>query len=694
MTDKRENSAIMTLDADYSISDEVLHHIALGTAARSGESFFCALVEHIAKAIEADMVFVTKCLTPDRSEVKTLAHWFKGALADDFEYEIAPFPCTHVMQGKVYIQFSNLLDDYPEEMEEMESYIGIPLVSTKDEILGHIVVMNERSLEKQPKGLSALRIFATRAAAELERLQSEEKLKTSEERYRLLFDANPLPIFVFDVDTYEILDANRYALRAYGYDEVAIKAMRMNDFVPQEEHERFDEWMKKPLQPNQPWDCVFTHRTKDGQQLTVQLSRRFLRFEGRAACLSLVNDITERRRIEQERDEAYQSLEQRVMERTYEIERRQQIAESSRDALKTINSQAKIENVIDHITQQATILLGADAVVTCQYLEDDKRCILQAQHGLQTVLSADPPPGWQLIQNRVDEMAPIAINNGKIFASSASNVAYQQQFQALLAVPLTIRTSAYGYLILYYLDPRSFSEEETRLAVTFADQMALALENSDLRQEAEAFAVMEERNRLARDLHDAVTQTLWSASLLADVIPDIWHKDQQRAQTRLEQLAQLNRIALQEMRALLLGLRPKSLVETKMEDLLGQLLATLQEQTQAQIELVTSGELRDTPADVQIAYYRVAQEALNNVIRHSEATRVVMHLACNDGHDLVLTIEDNGKGFDPENITPNHFGTKIMRERAASIDADLKLLSHVGTGTKVEMTWLYKKASS
>lgn len=692
MNEKLTKASIIDLNADYEISDHVLHHIALGTAAKSGQSFFCALVEHVAKALGADMVFVTECTRPDLSEVRTLAHWYKGALAKDFEYEVAPYPCTHVMQGKIYIQPTRLLDDYPDETEGMESYIGLPLVSTKGVILGHLVVMNEHAIDDKPAGLSALRIFAARAAVELERMQSETRLANSEERYRLLFDTNPLPIFVFDVTTFEILAVNRSVSRVYGYSAAALQTMSFSDLLLEQDHVGFSNWLKQPLQPDQPWDCVFEHYTKEGQCLTVQLSRRFLRFEGRPACLSLVNDITERRRIENERDQAYQSLEQRVIERTREIEHRRQIAESLREVLQTINSHCTIDDILTYITRQANNLLGADAVVTCQYMEDNGRCHLQAHHGLQhlELSSADEPPGWRLIKGRVGERAPIVINGGELTTQNRGKAAYQQQFQALLAVPLLIRGTAYGYLILYFLDPLVLTDEEIRLAVTFADQMALALENSHLRQEAEQLAAYEERNRLARDLHDAVTQTLWSASLLADVIPALWQRDQTRAAQRLEQLRQLNRVALQEMRALLLGLRPKILTETGLADLLRQLISTTASQAPFRIDFTAVGETRKIPTEVQIAYYRVAQEALNNVLRHAQAARVEVLLECDESapYTLTMIIRDNGRGFDASAITPNHFGTKIMSERANSIQARLTVASEPGSGTTIMLIWL------
>src|SRR4029079_12768400 len=130
------------------------------------------------------------------------------------------------------------------------------------------------------------------------------------------------------------------------------------------------------------------------------------------------------------------------------------------------------------------------------------------------------------------------------------------RYGALLVVPLLVKDEIYGAIALYYQKPHEFTREETELAVAFGDQAALAIENARLRTQAERMAAAAERNRLARDLHDAVTQTLFSTSLIADVLPRLWERDQNTARRRLEELRLLTRGALAEMRALLLELRP------------------------------------------------------------------------------------------------------------------------------------------
>ena len=208
--------------------------------------------------------------------------------------------------------------------------------------------------------------------------------------------------------------------------------------------------------------------------------------------------------------------------------------------------------------------------------------------------------------------------------------------------------------------------------------------NELLREKATQDAVAAERSRLARDLHDAVTQTLFSATLIAEVLPELWEKNRNEGDRRLEELRQLTRGALAEMRALLVELRPNALVEIPLPTLLKQLTEALIGRARIDIQLICSGE-RKLPAEVQVGLYRIAQESLNNIVKHARATQAVVTLYTSD--TVRLTIADNGVGFDPGMVKPDHIGLRIMRERAESIGADFKVASQSGEGTQISIIW-------
>jgi signal transduction histidine kinase len=210
-------------------------------------------------------------------------------------------------------------------------------------------------------------------------------------------------------------------------------------------------------------------------------------------------------------------------------------------------------------------------------------------------------------------------------------------------------------------------------------------EREVLRAKAQHAAVLEERQRLARELHDAVSQTLFAASIIADVVPRLWERNPDEGRRRLVELQQLTRGALAEMRTLLLELRPAALTDTALGELLDYLAQAMGSRARLTITASVEGEC-PLPPDVQIALYRIAQESLHNVARHAEATAVDLSLRC-DREQVELHIRDNGRGFDPCVIPAGHLGVGIMRERAEEVGARITIHSRPGAGTDVQVDW-------
>ncbi len=198
-------------------------------------------------------------------------------------------------------------------------------------------------------------------------------------------------------------------------------------------------------------------------------------------------------------------------------------------------------------------------------------------------------------------------------------------------------------------------------------------------------AVTAERNRLARELHDAVTQTLFAVSLTAEVLPDLWDMDENEARKSTEDLRQLTRGALAEMRTLLFELRPAALKQARLADLLKQLSEALMGRERLPICLDMDGDC-ELPCDVKVEIYRIAQESLNNIVKYAHASRVEIkvQLGTNRVH---MEIKDNGTGFDSTTVKPTSLGLRIMRERAEAIHAELQVASLQGQGTTVSLDW-------
>ncbi len=252
-------------------------------------------------------------------------------------------------------------------------------------------------------------------------------------------------------------------------------------------------------------------------------------------------------------------------------------------------------------------------------------------------------------------------------------------------LPLRARGQGLGVLAIIGAPGKTFSRQHLALFESIADQLGIAVENARLYEQAEQAAAAAERSRLARDLHDAVSQTLFSASLIAEVLPRLWERNPAEGRRRLEELRELTRGALAEMRALLLELRPLTLTEFSLEELLRQLAEAAIGRSRLQVEVAAVGE-RPLPPKVQVAFYRIAQESLHNISKHAGASRATLRLDFQP--DAVrMTVEDDGRGFDVQDTPPDSFGLSIMRERAAKIGADFHIESEIGQGTRVVIDW-------
>jgi PAS domain S-box-containing protein len=210
-------------------------------------------------------------------------------------------------------------------------------------------------------------------------------------------------------------------------------------------------------------------------------------------------------------------------------------------------------------------------------------------------------------------------------------------------------------------------------------------ERKRVEEQREEAAAASERARLARDLHDAVTQTLFSVAAIAEALPRVWERDLEEARRGLEELRWMARGALAEMRTMLLELRPSALIEQD----LGTLVAQLAEATMGRTRMCVTSEIEGTcklPADVQLGLYRIAQEALNNVARHARSSQVQVLLTCQPGR-VQLAVQDDGQGFDPDAVGAHRMGVAIMRERAQAIGAEFSLKAAPGKGTEITVAW-------
>jgi signal transduction histidine kinase len=260
--------------------------------------------------------------------------------------------------------------------------------------------------------------------------------------------------------------------------------------------------------------------------------------------------------------------------------------------------------------------------------------------------------------------------------------------RAWMAVPLNTRERVVGVMRVDHHEPGYFDAQRVRLLSAVSSQAALAMHHAQLLAQERDVAVMAERNRIARDLHDAVMQTLFAANVMAGTLARAAERDPPPAAAAIREqassLEKLNSAALAEMRLLMFELRPDALRRTPFAELLGHAAEALRCRGTF---VVDSSLAREDmlSAETRIQLYRIAQEALSNVARHSGASRVEVQWQVQGPQEATLRIADNGRGFDAALPVPGHFGLENMRTRAQEIGAAFGLASAPGEGTELRV---------
>jgi PAS domain S-box-containing protein len=525
-----------------------------------------------------------------------------------------------------------------------------------------------------------------------ERKQTEEELRSSEERFRQLAENIRETFWITDPKMNQML----YVSRAY--EEIWGRTC-------QSLYEQPDSY----LDAIHPEDRERVIATLEKQALgSYDEQYRIVRPDGavrwiRTRAFPVRNERSEVYRIAgisedvSERALAFQILEQRVQERTRELST---LLEASHTMASTLDMEPLLGLILD---QLKTVVDCSGA--TIYYLEaaDLKtlayRGPISQKEALEMCFPLENVPGYhEMIRHRTPIIIPDVRHDtplARVFQELVGNRLNTTfgYIRSWMGVPLTVQERVIGMLSLHHSQPDYYTTGHAELALAFANQAAMAMENARLYEQAQELAVMQERQRLSRDLHDSVSQALFSASLSAEVLPRLWERNPDKAQLCLEELHQLTRGALAEMRTLLLELRPEALTQRDLGDLLRQLTEAVTNRVRVPVTLTVEGR-SPLPPEVQVAIYRIAQEALNNVTKHAGASQVAVSLRYpsldreEEGAGVELCISDDGQGFNLDGISPQHLGLGIMRERAEAIGATLEIESQKGHGTRIAVVWM------
>lgn len=390
-------------------------------------------------------------------------------------------------------------------------------------------------------------------------------------------------------------------------------------------------------------------------------------------------------------------LAQQVAVRTCELERRRQVAEGLRDLLTILNSNRPLQEILDYIVSAATQLLGTVSGAIYSLQPNQKTLVVQTTCGLPLAYATDLTfaADKSFLGQAIIKRQPVVVSNiAATLAEQQDSLDEQRQslltqhYHTLLTVPLLRQgqqtaDKVYGALALYYPEQRSFSDEEIGLVVAFATQATLAIENAQLRQRVEQTAILTERSRLARELHDSVTQSLYSMTLLSEG----WRRMAVRGELgavdeRLAELGELSRQALKEMRLLVHELLPPALEKEGLLGALYQRIAAVEKRAGIDARLLVD-QVIELPSHLEAALYRITQEALNNALKHANATAVTVSLHTS-ADQVMLAINDNGKGFAQANSVGG-LGLITMRERTEHLGGTFTVDSTPNQGVTIRV---------
>ena len=503
------------------------------------------------------------------------------------------------------------------------------------------------------------------------RKRSEEALVQSEERYRAVVEQAAEGIFLFEVATGDILESNAAFQELLGYATEELLSMKIYDLIAHD-RESIDRNIQRILDEGSRFVGERRYRCKDGSLVDVEVTASLISYGGKWVICTVVRDVSER-------VEAFRLLEERVT------------------ALARISASLAVGQTMEAtLDALAARVVQSTAAVACSVVLIDTETDLPrpaGSHGLPEGYTAAlqaayrnglRPAPMEVFRTRkpmlVRNIRQLTLDDHPL-ASPIHRFLREVPWDTIYFMPLVSRGQALGALNLYYLPGHEPGEDESVFLGAVADQTAVAVENAHLFATAQDTAALEERQRLARELHDSVSQALYGIILGTDAARTLLDRDPGRITEPLEYVLSLAKAGLAEMRALIFELRPESLATEGLIAALEKQAALVQARHKIAVHVSLCDE-PDAPLEVKEALYRIAQEALNNTVKHAQAERVELRLEQN-ADEILLEVRDDGGGFDPESSFPGHLGLKSMRERVAHLGGTLRIESAPGEGTRI-----------
>jgi PAS domain S-box-containing protein len=473
------------------------------------------------------------------------------------------------------------------------------------------------------------------------RKQAESSLRESEARYRLLFENNPNPMWIYDAQTLKFLIANDSAIQYYGYSLDEFLTMTILEIRPSADIIRLQAHMNHVKDLPYTHSGEWQHCKKDGTVIDVEITSRAITWSGVAARCVLLKDITERKQAEQLLADYSQNLAQQVAERTLELEREKEALRQSE-----ATNRAIVSAIPDLLIQ-----MSQDGI----YLKVVRSGNFQPFNSQQLKVGAN-----------IREVLPPSIAH--------TRMVYTQQ---------AIQTGELQVYEQKIVGEDQVYEQEVRIVKSGDSEVLVMIRDIRDRKQAEEASILEERNRMAREIHDTLAQSFTSIIVHLDAAAQRITLDPNTAQSHLKTGRALARSGLADARRSVEALRPQILEEGDLQNALDRFAVQIFSDTSVQIVCEVFGEPYDLPNEIEANLLRIGQEALTNSFKYANASEVRVELRYENAQ-YSLRIKDNGQGFESKNLSIGRgFGLLGMTERAERIGAELTIVSNLGQGTEI-----------
>jgi PAS domain S-box-containing protein len=564
--------------------------------------------------------------------------------------------------------------------EGLVSWVNQPLIA-RGRTIGFMTLFGRENFTDDT--LAELAAVADAIAQFLERKQAEAALRERDALFRDVFEAAADGLVISDLESGQILAANPAFCAMYGYTQSELLNRRRADLVDSTSHGQLSDHVAA-IQAGQPSRVRLQAVRADGSVFHAAAQGSAIHFQGRPALLGVLRDVSEEQA-------AHEGLERRVAERTQEL---QTLLDMSRSISLVSELNPLLDLILDQMRQLvdyesvAIGLIEGEVYTTVAVRRDEIGWRFQNPLGSQFTVDRQQVI-WQMLTagntlhtSNINGDDKVAVGFRALVGDRLETT--YAHVCSLVVAPLMVGNDLIGAMFMSSVTEDRYQPHDIDLVAAIANQIATAIVNARLHERDRTMAALQERQRLARELHDSVSQALFGIGLGAETARAMLTRDPAQAAQPIDYVLQLARGSMAEMRALIFELRPESLAQEGLVAALEKQAAATRARHGIAVDL-SLGDEPDVSLDVKEALYRIAQEAMHNTVKHARASTITVTLS-QTAEGFSLDVMDNGVGFDRRASFPGHLGLVSMQERVARFGGLVAIDSAPGEGTRIHVS--------